>query len=110
MRHLFIAVRLAAAYGMGSNRGEEQDEEQGRKRVLVRRQDPAAATYRPRRVWAVGCLAGVLVLRGRLVNRLRLRGSTLEQEGGQHDVHRHLEKLALPVLERRLVEFATQQV
>ena len=34
----------------------------------------------------------------------------MEEQGGQHDVHRHLEKLALPVLERRLVEVATQQV
>ena len=34
----------------------------------------------------------------RLIHRLRLRRALLNQERGEQDVHRHLQKLALPVL------------
>lgn len=52
----------------------------------------------------------VLVLWRRLVDRLRLGGSPLEEECGQHHVHAHLEEFAFPVLERRLVKVVAQQI
>jgi hypothetical protein len=78
MCKLFIAVGLGATNRMPCYGEEEQDKEQTRERVFVQRKHPAAAAYRPWRVWTVGCLAWVLVLGRRLVNRLRLRGSFLK--------------------------------
>ena len=61
---------------------------------------PGSAARRPR----------VLVLGRRLVDRLGLRRPALEEVRREHDVHGHLEELALPVLEGRLEELAGAQV
>src|SRR5512133_652531 len=78
MCELFIAIGLGTTNRMPCYGEEEQDKEQTRERVFVQRKHPAAAADGPWRVWTVGCLAWVLVLGRRLVNRLRLRGSFLK--------------------------------
>ena len=110
MRQFLIAVILGAADCMADDGAEEQNEEERRQRVLVRGQHPAALAYRPRSTRTVRRPARVFVLRRRLVNGLRLRGPTLEQIGGQYDVHAHLQELALPVLKGRFIERPGEQI
>ena len=70
----------------------------------------AATPHRPWRLGIVPVSAWVLVLRGRLVERSRLRRATLHELHREQHVHAHLQELGLPVLERRLTEVGGRQV
>jgi hypothetical protein len=105
-----LVVGLRPAGGVQRQRNDEQRTERQRQRVLVEREPPASPADGSGSIRIFHVIPRILVLRGFRVRILRFRGSPLEQPGRQHDVHRHLEELALPVLEDRLDELPARDV
>ncbi|OJU83585.1 MAG: hypothetical protein BGO06_26745 [Shinella sp. 65-6] len=89
---------------------EEQREEDDAERIGIERARHAAMAHRKRRIRVVGMARGVLVFLRLLVGIARFRRAALEQEGGQHDIGRHLQELAFPVLEDGGQEMAADEV
>jgi hypothetical protein len=78
--------------------------------VFVQRERQPARAHRSRGIRVGLVLERVFVLWVAAIALLRLGRSLLDQHGRQDDVHRHLQELALPVLEHRLDEVAGREI
>src|SRR5829696_3974271 len=74
--------------------------------MFIDGQNPPATPDRPRCACLIGGRTRVTVHILSHAGALGLRGTALIQPRCQHDVERHLEELALPILERGLSEMA----
>ena len=92
------------------NDSEEQRDQGDAEGVRIELQQQAAAVDWPGASGSSALVRRSFVLGVVLVGLLGLRRALLEQEHGQQDVGRHLEELALPVLEHRRDEVAAGQV
>ena len=110
-RHRLLGVvGPAAGCGMKYERGEEQGEQRERQRSPVDRQRPTPVSNRPRSIGVVSMSLRIFVDVGCALERLGLGRAPLSELDRQHDEHRHLQKLRLPVLERCFTEVRRRQV
>src|SRR5689334_22144501 len=78
--------------------------------MRVELQQQAAAMNGPRCIRIAAMGGGRLVLRVRLIRLLGFRGAFLKQKDRKQNVSRHLEELALPVLEHGRDEMAASEI
>jgi putative lipid kinase YegS-like protein len=103
---LLLVESLHSTNGVQRHRGEEQHKERDREGVLIQDEHNAALAYRPRCPDLRSDIPRIFVLRRFSIDRLRFRRAPLVEEGSQDDVHAHLQKLRLPVLEGGLDEIS----
>src|SRR5688500_1161590 len=97
-----LVVQSSRATGqMKPERYNEQRHQSDAERVRIKLQDQPASMHRPRRIFVAAARVGRLVFGVALVRLFGFRRALLEKENGEDHVDRHLEELALPVLEGR---------